>query len=344
MSNSQKISQMTAATTPLSGSELVPIVQSGQNRKVTVEQLGAVNNLQYQGTWNASTNTPALTSSVGTAGYYYIVDVAGTTTLNGISSWGVGDWAVFSNTGVWQQIIGGAVGALQVANDSSSNTNYNVVMSNVVSGTASTVYVDNTALTFNPITNKLDCAGQVEAANFGIPGCANYVLYWGAVENRLTLANYNADGVIMFEVNGGAYTARWNADGTYQFFNLYATAVTASPRALYVDSAGIIGYVTSTRASKMDIAPLASADWLSTLTAVTFKYRKKDEAGAYTDEANSGIEYGLIAEEVEAANPDLCMYDADGKLTGVKYERLVVPLLKKVQDLEARLAALEARN
>lgn len=60
--------------------------------------------LAYQGTWDASTNTPVLASGVGTAGHYYIVSVAGTTSLDGISSWAAKDWAVFSDTGVWQKI------------------------------------------------------------------------------------------------------------------------------------------------------------------------------------------------------------------------------------------------
>ena len=59
--------------------------------------------LSYQGTWNASTNTPTLTSSVGTKGYYYVVSVAGTTNLNGITDWQVGDWAVYNGT-AWQKI------------------------------------------------------------------------------------------------------------------------------------------------------------------------------------------------------------------------------------------------
>jgi len=41
--------------------------------------------LDYQGTWNASTNTPTLASGVGTNGYYYIVSVAGTTNLDGVT-------------------------------------------------------------------------------------------------------------------------------------------------------------------------------------------------------------------------------------------------------------------
>lgn len=59
--------------------------------------------LNYQGSWNASTNTPTLTSSVGTNGYYYVVNVAGSTNLNGITDWQVGDWAIF-NGSVWQKI------------------------------------------------------------------------------------------------------------------------------------------------------------------------------------------------------------------------------------------------
>ena len=59
--------------------------------------------LSYQGTWNASTNTPTLASSTGTSGYYYIVSVAGSTNLNGVTDWGVGDWAIYNGT-AWQKI------------------------------------------------------------------------------------------------------------------------------------------------------------------------------------------------------------------------------------------------
>lgn len=67
----------------------------------------AIGALNYQGTWNANANTPALASGVGTKGDYYVVGTAGTTTLDGISNWGIGDWAVF-NGSVWQRVEGGA--------------------------------------------------------------------------------------------------------------------------------------------------------------------------------------------------------------------------------------------
>lgn len=59
---------------------------------------GAQGALNYQGTWNASTNTPTLTSGTGTKGAYYVVATAGATTLDGHSSWAVGDWAVYDGT------------------------------------------------------------------------------------------------------------------------------------------------------------------------------------------------------------------------------------------------------
>ena len=65
--------------------------------------------LDFQGSWNASTNSPALVSSTGTKGEFYIVSVAGTTSLDGITNWGIGDWALFNGT-VWQRVEGGADG------------------------------------------------------------------------------------------------------------------------------------------------------------------------------------------------------------------------------------------
>lgn len=61
--------------------------------------------LTFQGTWNAATNTPALASGVGGPGDVYIVGTAGATSLDGITDWDVGDWAVFNGTAdQWEKI------------------------------------------------------------------------------------------------------------------------------------------------------------------------------------------------------------------------------------------------
>ena len=66
----------------------------------------AIGALNYKGTWDAATNNPTLTSSVGTQGDYYVVSVAGSTNLNGTTLWGVGDMAIF-NGSIWQKADGG---------------------------------------------------------------------------------------------------------------------------------------------------------------------------------------------------------------------------------------------
>ena len=80
----------------------VTVNAQGQITSVTAIASGATT---YQGTWNASTNIPTLTSSVGTNGFYYVVSTAGTTSLNGLNLWSIGDWAVF-NGSVWEKVNG----------------------------------------------------------------------------------------------------------------------------------------------------------------------------------------------------------------------------------------------
>jgi predicted heme/steroid binding protein len=108
--------------------------------KVQNQINGLVGGVQYQGVWNADTNTPTLISSVGTQGHYYIVNVAGTTNLNGITDWQVGDWAIFSG-GAWQKVdntdsvtsVNGFTGAVSLTTD------------NIPEGTTNLYYLDSRA-------------------------------------------------------------------------------------------------------------------------------------------------------------------------------------------------------
>jgi hypothetical protein len=86
-------------------SSVVPVIAVNAQGQITSISTQATNAPAYQGTWNAATNTPTLTSSVGTQGYYYVVSVAGITNLDGNALWSVGDWAIFSN-GKWDRLPG----------------------------------------------------------------------------------------------------------------------------------------------------------------------------------------------------------------------------------------------
>lgn len=82
---------------------------------------GVLGGAIYQGVWNATTNSPALASGLGTKGYYYVVSVAGNTNLDGITDWKIGDWVIFNGT-AWNKVdntdavssVNGYIGAVSL--------------------------------------------------------------------------------------------------------------------------------------------------------------------------------------------------------------------------------------
>jgi predicted heme/steroid binding protein len=120
--------------------------------------------LKYQGTWNASTNTPALASGTGTEGHFYIVSVAGTTSIDGVNDWKVGDWIVY-NGGAWQKVdntdsvisVNGATGAVVLTTTNISegtnlyytNARARLALSLTTTGSSGAATYDNITGVFN---------------------------------------------------------------------------------------------------------------------------------------------------------------------------------------------------
>ena len=123
------------------------------NNKIALIPAGLV----FQGTWNAATNTPTLTSGSGTTGNFYIVSVAGSTNLDGITDWKVGDWAVFIEQGAsdqWEKIDNSSV--LDGFGTGGSVAGW------AGSGTSNTL--TNAPITFSG--NNTTFAGSITATNF----------------------------------------------------------------------------------------------------------------------------------------------------------------------------------
>jgi hypothetical protein len=122
--------------------------------------------LDYQGTWNASTNTPTLASGVGTNGYYYVVSVDGTTNLDGITDWKAGDWLLFNGT-EWQKID--QSWAIAGANDNITS------MTGVTGGISSPDFIQfDTTATVTDATGRLyyDDTDQFQTLTFQMNGAA----------------------------------------------------------------------------------------------------------------------------------------------------------------------------
>ena len=73
----------------LNSAGVVPTVQIG----------GAVAGaLDFQGAWNAASNSPSLVSGVGTRGNFYLVQTPGTTSVDGTATWSPQDLIAFDGT------------------------------------------------------------------------------------------------------------------------------------------------------------------------------------------------------------------------------------------------------
>jgi lipopolysaccharide export LptBFGC system permease protein LptF len=121
-------------------------------------------------------------------------------------------------------------------------------------------------------------------------------------------------------------------------------------RDLYIESTGQMGYQPSIRASKINIADNNDVSWLYNLTPKTYYNRKRvsPDTNEWKNEAESDLQYGLIAEEVESVNSNICFYDVDESnnktLAGVTYSQLITPILKAVQDLKSEIHSLQEEN
>src|SRR5437763_1502146 len=88
-----------------------------------------------------------------------------------------------------------------------------------------------------------------------------------------------------------------------------------------IDSAGQLGTTSSSRRFKNEIKPMDKAsDAILGLNPVTFHYK--------SDKKNTP-QFGLIAEEVAAVNPDLVVRDENGEIYTVRYDAVNAMLLNE---------------
>ena len=127
-----------------------------------------VGGVLYKGTWNANTNSPALASGVGTKGWYYVVSVPGSTNLDGITDWKLGDWAIFNGT-AWEKVdntdavisVNGQTGV--------------VVLTTTDIAEGSNLYFTNASVLATALTGLSTATAQVIAASDTIVAAMGYL-------------------------------------------------------------------------------------------------------------------------------------------------------------------------
>ena len=262
--------------------------------------------LTYVGTWNASTNSPALTSSVGTLNNYYVVNVAGTTTLNGISSWQVGDWAIF-NGSVWERIDGGAYGTVSQVNTGTGLTGGPITTTGTVSIANTTVTAGSYGSANTVGTFTVNAQGQLTAAaNATVAIDASQVtsgvlpIVRGGTNSQVTPTagavaygngtsyNFTAAGTAgQFLQSTGSGTPTWATPSSGSFQPAYyGTFVSTANQAN--------GGATTANAVNFDTVALSNGISISASNQITFA-----NAGVYL------IEYELAFTSTAGANPSV---------------------------------------
>lgn len=307
-----------------------------------------------------------------------VTSVAGTGTVNGItltgtvtSSGSLTLGGTLSNVSLTSQVTN----TLPVGNGG-TGTSTSFTTGSVVFAGASGVYSQNNANFFWDNTNaRLGLGTTAPAVRIHARQASSGATSVLAIFDNQVANSVNTAAEIRFYVNdGGAdrcaairstqatsgnfadlrfYTS--NSDvpterlriapaGAITAVGVYNNNVGATNRDVFVDNTGLIGYVSSIRASKTNIVAITDTSWIYDLQPVSFNYRKRDEEGAYTEEPEQSLEYGLIAEDVEIINPELVFYDETLKgpeLRGVSYSKLIIPMLAELQALRSRVAELE---
>jgi hypothetical protein len=153
---------------------------------------------------------------------------------------------------------------------------------------------------------------------------------------------------------GATLVLNGSGGGTVQFGGLldsndtYANEITTTRRAMWMSSAGVFGYASSSRERKQDITGAEiNVDAVLEIEPKFFRYISAvEELG---DQAP--IELGMIAEDLhDAGLTQLVDYGKNGSIEGIHYSMYVTALqavarhqATQIADLTARLEALEAK-
>jgi hypothetical protein len=268
-------------------------------------------------------------------------------------------WAslAFNVTGDFNTAVGAAT-LLNNTADENTATGAGAVLNNSTgsNNTANGAYalIDNTVGAGNTATGNaalfFNTAGDGNTANgydalLNTTGSTNTAVGFRALMNNTTGNNNIAVGFAGGNVTTASNVICIGAIGNNVDNSCYIGQIfssTVSESAVFVNSNGRLGTMTSSKRIKQNIKPMDNvSEALYSLKPVSFRYKKEFDAAGMS-------QFGLVAEDVEKINSDLVVRDKDGKAYSVRYDQVNAMLLNEflkehntVQDQGANIAELK---
>ena len=202
----------------------------------------------------------------------------------------------------------------------------------------------NTAVGANALYS--DYTGSTSIAAYNTAVGANALYNIGTGNNNIALG-YGAGGSVQtgdynIDIGHQGLLSDTNTirigDPTHQTTTYIAgiSGAVVTGVAVQVNASGQLGVVASSRRFKENIQPMADlSSRLFGLRPVTFTYKAEYGGG--------GLQYGLIAEEVDQVIPEMTVRDKDGQIQTVAYQMLPPMLLNEAQKQQKVIEALQAR-
>ena len=205
---------------------------------VTGEIANIPSGLSFEGSWNANTDTPSLAGTTPANGVFYIVSVAGSTNLSGITDWEVGDWAVYVSNGAgtdaWQKI------------DNTSTLSGSGSSGQLTYWTGAANVAGDAGLTYNAATDALSVGGPGTFGGTLTDANGNGVQWTEAYDNYVASAAVTGSTtktMTFTQRDGGTFTAGWtdnDSGGT-----VTSIATTGPITGGTITSTGTIGITTA---------------------------------------------------------------------------------------------------
>ncbi len=246
------------------------------------------------GNFNTANGASALFSNTTGSNNTAVGRIALFSTTTGTDNTALGVDALFSNTTVNSNT---AIGRAALSSNTTGTDNTAIGRAALASNTTGTA---NTALGADALFDNTAGSGNIPLGD-------------SAGQNVTTAGNVICIGA---NVAGADVSNRCYIGSIFGQTSSGGTAV-------FINSDGKLGTTTSSRRFKQEIKAMDHAsEALFALKPVTFRYKKGIDS--------QGIpQFGLVAEDVEAVNPDLVVRDKNGEIYTVRYDAVNAMLLNE---------------